>query len=699
MATGSSDDDIALASAPALRISTAASSSDAATSLLIGIYKKLEKPGRFDEPAFENARTAMFLYQQSPGTWCIGSRLGGTSYRALKLPGALLGEGEWSAFDGSLRKSFESITLSAAVCDLEAEHEAGLSPSVVALCRFDNVAGLYRLNEDDSETELNCRVGQYYNAEDDKILWHNAKKGCWMISDPSGVPAEDGTGKFSAFVNSAKCNADTSPELADWTGKTHLLMHAVLGNEQMERAAREAEEKGKYVDEDFPAEAKSIGDKIQLPKGNTASDVRWIRAQALLPAGEVPALFNKIEPDDILQGALGDCWLLAAIAAVAEFPNYIEQELFVTRTLDGEGTPGKYSLRLFDASKGGGDAGWSTVTVDDRIPCDPRKAWFDYPTPLFAKNHGAEMYVMLLEKAFAKFSGSYSSLLGGAASRAWIAMTGCLDVRYFEFESSAGAWTQSRVDTKPDAVPLSFWGKKVLRGQAIEKSSGGSKGQLSAVEMCQQLRTFDESNYLMAVSISTGAGGVEHKRPDGLIEGHAYSLIHVREVKLSGSAGKVTLLMLRNPWGNHDEWSGAWSDKSDEWANHPNVAAELEFTPKADGLFWMAWEDFQQTFNQIEVCCKEMPTLRGAFDNTTAGRKLRPVGLVAAAGSRKKVIEVDAKPWVPKPQPKLPKPGMRLKHNIMLPPVSATSSPYELYLEQRKSYLEACEKAEAAREG
>ena len=78
MATGSSDDDIALASAPALRISTAASSSDAATSLLIGIYKKLKKPGRFDEPAFENARTAMFLYQQSPGTWCMGRSFAGT---------------------------------------------------------------------------------------------------------------------------------------------------------------------------------------------------------------------------------------------------------------------------------------------------------------------------------------------------------------------------------------------------------------------------------------------------------------------------------------------------------------------------------------------------------------------------------------------------------------------------------------------
>ena len=38
-----------------------------------------------------------------------------------------------------------------------------------------------------------------------------------------------------------------------------------------------------------------------------------------LPSDEM-VLFNKIEPTDIVQGALGDCWLLAAIAALAEFP-------------------------------------------------------------------------------------------------------------------------------------------------------------------------------------------------------------------------------------------------------------------------------------------------------------------------------------------------------------------------------------------
>lgn len=39
-------------------------------------------------------------------------------------------------------------------------------------------------------------------------------------------------------------------------------------------------------------------------------------------------LFDTIEPSDVCQGALGNCWLLAAISGVAEFPNFLDQITF-----------------------------------------------------------------------------------------------------------------------------------------------------------------------------------------------------------------------------------------------------------------------------------------------------------------------------------------------------------------------------------
>lgn len=67
------------------------------------------------------------------------------------------------------------------------------------------------------------------------------------------------------------------------------------------------------------------------------------------------------------------------------------------QAIDGEEVPGKYRLRLFDGAR----EAWEEVEVDDRIPCIDKK-WYERPTPVFAKNNGAELYVMLLEKAFAK---------------------------------------------------------------------------------------------------------------------------------------------------------------------------------------------------------------------------------------------------------------------------------------------------------
>ena len=44
--------------------------------------------------------------------------------------------------------------------------------------------------------------------------------------------------------------------------------------------------------------------------------------------------------------------------------------------------------------------------VDDHIPCKPRKWWERCAEPLFAKTNGHELWAVILEKAFAKFSGS-----------------------------------------------------------------------------------------------------------------------------------------------------------------------------------------------------------------------------------------------------------------------------------------------------
>lgn len=50
--------------------------------------------------------------------------------------------------------------------------------------------------------------------------------------------------------------------------------------------------------------------------------MQWIRASQLSDSGVV--LFDKIEPNDVAQGKIGNCWLMASISALAEFPDYIK---------------------------------------------------------------------------------------------------------------------------------------------------------------------------------------------------------------------------------------------------------------------------------------------------------------------------------------------------------------------------------------
>lgn len=96
-----------------------------------------------------------------------------------------------------------------------------------------------------------------------------------------------------------------------------------------------------------------------------------------------------------------------------------------------------------------------------------------------------------------------------------------------------------------------------------------------------------------------GAGSPSHKDGDkarsakGIVQGHAYSLIKVKEID------GIKLVMLRNPHGE-GEWTGDWADDSPQWnARYKNM---LEYHESADdGIFWMQWSDFLEEFECIYV--------------------------------------------------------------------------------------------------
>lgn len=89
---------------------------------------------------------------------------------------------------------------------------------------------------------------------------------------------------------------------------------------------------------------------------------------------------------------------------------------------------------------------------------------------------------------------------------------------------------------------------------------------------------------------------------EGLVAGHAYSVLQAREVSESfGSQEKFRLMQIRNPWGTF-EWKGSWSDKSSKWKKYPNIKKQLKMVDADDGTFWMSFDDFKKVYTRVNVC-------------------------------------------------------------------------------------------------
>ncbi|KAE8699402.1 hypothetical protein F3Y22_tig00110578pilonHSYRG00002 [Hibiscus syriacus] len=173
---------------------------------------------------------------------------------------------------------------------------------------------------------------------------------------------------------------------------------------------------------------------------------------------------------------------------------------------------------------------WVSV-VDDWIPCES-------PGELaFATNKKAnELWVSILEKVYAKLHGSYEALEGGLVQDALVDLTG-------------GA------------------------GEEIDMRSSEAQLDLASGRLWSQLLRFKQEGFLLGDG-SPSSSDVK-VFSSGIVQGHAYSLLQVREVD------GYKLIQIRNPWANEVEWNGPWSDSSSEWTDR--MRHKLKHVPQSNG--------------------------------------------------------------------------------------------------------------------
>ncbi|GIK06975.1 hypothetical protein Aspvir_002628 [Aspergillus viridinutans] len=287
---------------------------------------------------------------------------------------------------------------------------------------------------------------------------------------------------------------------------------------------------------------------------------------------EKPQFFvNGPTASDVRQGRDGDCWFMAALCTMGNKHGLIEK-ICVAR----DENVGVYGFIFYR------DGEWQKCIVDDKLylraadydeSVDERPIWDDINRSDTEEEYRKvwqtgsralyfaqcvdpnETWLPLLEKAYAKAHGDFSSIEGGFVGEALEDLTGGV---------TSDILTSNILDKDR------FWKEELMKVND-EFLFGCGTGLFS---------NWLDPNY---------QGPPRDRR--GISENHSYSIMDAKEVD-----GR-RLLRLRNPWGKK-EWTGAWSDGSEQWT--PEWMQKLDHKFGNDGFFWISYEDLLKKYQHLD---------------------------------------------------------------------------------------------------
>ncbi|XP_071327400.1 calpain-9-like [Trachinotus anak] len=295
----------------------------------------------------------------------------------------------------------------------------------------------------------------------------------------------------------------------------------------------------RYIDEMFPPDRNSIGQGLLTP--SDLAQVEWLRPMKLVPNPSF--VVDGVSRFDFGQGIVGNCWFLASIGALT-FQNHILGQVVPPDQKFDEEYCGLFHFRFWRFGR------WVDVVIDDKLPTINGRLIFVH------SKDPTEFWPALLEKAYAKVCGSYSDMNAGTPAEALVDFTGGV-----------------HICIQLSDPPPNLWDLMCRAGQ---------------------------SKSLMGCGTAQGETSANTVLPNGLVQGHAYSVTGVKQVMSQGQL--VSLVRLWNPWGKK-EWNGDWSDRSPLWHTVSPQDRELCLSVGDDGEFWMTLQDFCKFYTDLDICC------------------------------------------------------------------------------------------------
>lgn len=316
----------------------------------------------------------------------------------------------------------------------------------------------------------------------------------------------------------------------------------------------------RFVDEDFRygLECVATKEEVRDQLHKVWLYVKWVglsRCFSSLPEWINPV--DNIDPRDIHQGELGNCYFLATLSSMARIPTRI-WKLFIkgcreSKEYDEQGPWGIWLCI-------GGI--WRQVIVDEYLPFNGQNEL----KPYFCKPPGTKVWPMLVEKCWAKVSYSFADSVEGTCMEAMHCLTG------------APCFSYKLRTQEPE----------VLVGLIQEACN------MKFITTASSLKNDEVSFY-------------------GITPGHAYSVFEAKFVYknpetqglelISTKKEGVTeaIIKLRNPWASTNKWNGQYS-RTDPGLS-PADKRELYGTPDVEtGELWISVTDFKRFFGDLEIC-------------------------------------------------------------------------------------------------
>jgi len=159
-----------------------------------------------------------------------------------------------------------------------------------------------------------------------------------------------------------------------------------------------------------------------LPK-----DMIWLRPSEISKSKTPEFVDEGADTNDVIQGAIGDCWFIGALSVLATEDELIRGSFNPSDNADGEisdleakgMTSGvyppmfhylrRYGMYVFRFYK---NNGWRYVIIDDKLPCY-NKRYGDAEIVFGQCRSINEFWVPLIEKAYAKIHQCYEALISG----------------------------------------------------------------------------------------------------------------------------------------------------------------------------------------------------------------------------------------------------------------------------------------------